>query len=300
MSSLVRDLQRAALDTSTSVTTLLRMALVVATKLNLAEFASWVQSELKGYSDPDRIPQYRVLCGEPVVYNPFRGWESFFTHNLDPEVAHRLRTFKLHYPLAELEDHLRSEDAAFVLTYNEQTERMLIRTIRPLPVRPGVRYERSQFRGILDAVRNIVLEWSLKLEQDGILGEEMTFSEAEKEAATAEAPNIAHYIHQVINSQVQLGGRHAVMNVEIRPLDPAVVKEVIQALKRDANLATLEVSQRSELMAEIGTVEAQLGSSKPKEVIIREGLSSIRNILEGAVGSALAAGILPRLASLLG
>ena len=43
MSSLVEELQRDALDSKIYVSDLLRKSLVVATKLNLADFSKWVE-----------------------------------------------------------------------------------------------------------------------------------------------------------------------------------------------------------------------------------------------------------------
>ena len=51
----------------------------------------------------------------------------------------------------------------------------------------------------------------------------------------------------------------------------------------------LHTAQKSELKANIRTIETQMTSPKPKVVVVRESLHSIRNILEGDVGSGLAA-----------
>lgn len=52
---------------------------------------------------------------------------------------------------------------------------------------------RAQIRGIVDSVRTIVLEWSLKLEKDGILGDRLSFSREEKEKASAFTFNIQNF-----------------------------------------------------------------------------------------------------------
>jgi len=41
----------------------------------------------------------------------------------------------------------------------------------------------AQIAAVFDAVRNRILDWTLKLEAEGILGEGMTFTQKEKEAA---------------------------------------------------------------------------------------------------------------------
>jgi hypothetical protein len=45
--------------------------------------------------------------------------------------------------------------------------------------------QRSQIVEILDAVRNTILEWSLRLESEGILGDDLSFSDNEKQKASS-------------------------------------------------------------------------------------------------------------------
>jgi len=45
--------------------------------------------------------------------------------------------------------------------------------------------QRSQIAEILDAIRNAILEWALKLESEGILGDELSFSDDEKRKASS-------------------------------------------------------------------------------------------------------------------
>src|ERR1022692_2896036 len=72
MKSLVLELQAKAIDRDTTVTELLRMAKMVAVKLELREFEQWVSSELNGYSGTP-IPPYRVVRGQMKVVNPVNG-----------------------------------------------------------------------------------------------------------------------------------------------------------------------------------------------------------------------------------
>jgi hypothetical protein len=75
-----------------------------------------------------------------------------------------------------------------------------------------------------------------------------------------------------------------------------VRKFVIELLQHYNKLNLTEDSEK-ELGAEIETVKAQAGSPQPKMGIIRESLSSIRKILEGA-GGGVAAQLLIQLGSL--
>ena len=67
-------------------------------------------------------------------------------------------------------------------------------------------------------------------------------------------------------------------------MDPVSIQGVEQAageLKSLAGNLGLDFDGLSELMADLKTIDAQLGSSRPKTAIIRECLRSIKEVLEG-------------------
>lgn len=57
--TLLREIQDAAVDASTSVATLLRKCKLLAARLGATELAQWVESELDGYPDGAQLPPYR-------------------------------------------------------------------------------------------------------------------------------------------------------------------------------------------------------------------------------------------------
>ena len=59
MDKIVIELQREALKSDFDIMNLLRKAYLVARKLKLQEFEDWVNNELNGYKDADKIPDYR-------------------------------------------------------------------------------------------------------------------------------------------------------------------------------------------------------------------------------------------------
>ncbi|MHB8473615.1 MAG: AbiTii domain-containing protein [Gammaproteobacteria bacterium] len=80
MPSLVEELQKDALNQAVKLTELLQKSLVVATKLKLNEFASWVRLELDGYGETDRV--LRKGKRTPEIYC-FRIRSSFSTASLE-------------------------------------------------------------------------------------------------------------------------------------------------------------------------------------------------------------------------
>jgi hypothetical protein len=76
-----------------------------------------------------------------------------------------------------------------------------------LPGIPRLQFGKSAIHVILDAVRNTILEWSLKLELAGILGSEMSFSSDERTTASENAaslrPSVYISIGRMENSTIQ-------------------------------------------------------------------------------------------------
>ena len=69
--SLLREIQAAATDQSTNVTTLLRKCKILATRLGNEEFKKWIDNELNGYKTIEELPEYRIL--ETGSYGEFVG-----------------------------------------------------------------------------------------------------------------------------------------------------------------------------------------------------------------------------------
>lgn len=59
--SLLREIQKDAVNSNVSVSDLLRKCKILAYRLGNEEFKSWVEFELNGYESDDLVPEYRVL-----------------------------------------------------------------------------------------------------------------------------------------------------------------------------------------------------------------------------------------------
>ena len=92
MGSLILDLQQEVLKPDCDILNALRKAHLIATKLNLREFDSWVQNELNGYNCiHDEIPEYRDVRGVVKLHNPFHGWipAPFEDEKEEKRLSHR-------------------------------------------------------------------------------------------------------------------------------------------------------------------------------------------------------------------
>ncbi|MDF9828521.1 hypothetical protein M2447_002645 [Ereboglobus sp. PH5-10] len=186
-SSIVLELQHLATEPDSDVAPLLRKALVIATKLKREDFRSWASSELNGYDGRD-VPEYRRLRASISLKNPYHGlipvhfpseemFDLFTRINVQDPISNLIAILDGHSPNKTNPIFpLSPKQEAFLL---QNQDGLSLPPIRTVPI--------NQIEGIIEAVRTAILEWTLKLEEEGILGEGMTFTPAEKNKAMQSA-----------------------------------------------------------------------------------------------------------------
>ena len=173
--SLAAQIQRDVVDSGVPISDVLRKAKILASRLKNAEFKRWVDAELSGYDSAADIPDYR----------------KFQTLNLGTYVGHFARATNVQIPVSPLPDRVREfAERAIVrqgvkeietLAGNE-TKGKFVRLPWPpdvvLLARDHVEMQdgstlveawkplsKGQLAGILDQIRNRLLDFLLELEQ---------------------------------------------------------------------------------------------------------------------------------------
>ncbi|UXZ55369.1 hypothetical protein LOS15_04860 [Halomonas sp. 7T] len=292
MPALVPELVNAAIDTSVSSSDLLRRALVVARRLAVPELVDWISSELNGYYS-EEVPDYRRVRGQLMAENPINGPIPFFA---SPEMAELLTDFKVRQPVPELMQLMQSTTGIYshFPADIEQALMQMMRKTNGMAMRPVLRFSSVQVQGVIENVRNRVLEWALDLETKGVLGEGMTFTQQEKETVQQQ-----HYhFGDVSGSQIQIGSNST--NQTQTDGDMAALSALIELLREAIQQGRMEADLREELQAELATLQAQAASPKPKWAIIKATAGSIKAVLESASGGVLAIQAQTYLKTLLG
>jgi hypothetical protein len=301
MSSIVVELQQEALNTNVQTTTLLRKALVVAKKLDISEFEKWLNFELNGYDDETDIPEYRMITGEVKVFHRFHGYYPAICP--DPELQQKLTHRPVFTSVGEIEALLKNEHEA-----GSYIEMSLPGTLG-IKIAQGVRGDQpaklhvstAQFHKILDNVRTIVLNWCLKLEKDGILGDghSLTFSKEERQTAAMTTYNVNNFYGGASQLQIQQGTNASSQKGSFTLETSEAMNNFVKELRAALPKLQLDSDDREEAQAEVSTLEAQLSSSRPKSKVIEQSLKTLRNVLEGATGSILASELLQKIPLLL-
>lgn len=206
--SLVLQLQELALAADADLPNLLHRALIVATKLNLERFGAWVRLELDGYPNGIDLPAYRLLKGQLSYHNPFHGTQRASLD--DPEMQERLTQAPMRDSVARIV-HLLSNNnpskGAVRCTFPPAMQQVLQGVFQE-PLEFYLVVGSHQLKGVLDSVKTELLDWTLRLERDGIVGEGMRFTESEREKAAKGEDKltptiILNFIGRMEKSQLQ-------------------------------------------------------------------------------------------------
>lgn len=200
MSSLVRDLQRDILNSSKSTTEILRTAKLISAKLNLTDISEFIDAELNGYTGSKTpVPKYRYTAGGTLhVHNPVRGWQL---------AGNVHESYALVHPIAEIEDLSKQSQCHFPPPTHIPLEGLGGDDYLANQFAQRIVISSNQLKRILEAVKNEILNWTIELEKHGILGENMSFDENERKAATSQTFHIQKFtgiIGDVSHSNVQL------------------------------------------------------------------------------------------------
>jgi hypothetical protein len=304
MRSLIDELQNKIFDKTIRTSEALRFGLLVARKLKLADFSKWIDAELNGYAGDSEIPVYRHLPSR------IQGW-NHIRREWQPIAIQGYSNHPVGQPIGELENLLertRSEGGDLIAPLPEAEKNQIIKGLYSPSMPPAkivLFISSAAVYGIIDKVKTLILDWALKLEEAGVTGNDMNFSEKEKESVkNFPIVNNYHSENQVIfqsgqQIQIQQSGQESTLSINTQLLDKSELLKIIEEVKTQIAAFSFTSDQKEEIESEIETLKAQVKSPNPKKSIVQSALISLRSIFENCVGEVAAAAILARLLHLI-
>lgn len=290
MGSIVLELQNEIVSSNCDVVNILRKAHLIASKLKLADFDQWIQHELNGYPDRESCPEYRKVCGSLKAFNPYHGWIS--TLMQDNELEKMICERKLTDSISEVISLCQSSENVLISEFSGEQFAFFNKMFNsPLPMKYALHIPTTAVKDIEEKVKNTILEWTLKLESEGIVGENMVFSETEKESAVNMPQTVNNYYGNtsVINSpsdnvQIVSGGENTVT------FSYDKVKDVVDAVEKsisESDLSKEDMETATELLADI---KLKIEEEK-KPDILKSALIGLKDFLINT-GANVAAGLI--------
>lgn len=281
MSSIVLDLQQEVLKPDCDILNALRKAHLIASKLKLQEFDMWLQSELNGYSyrDQDKIPSYRKVKGTLKAFNPYNGWIA--AQCTDDELEKMICEQKLWQPISELQELCQQNaEGTIVLQFPAGQMKAIASMFRtPVPMQFALHISQHLLKSIIELVKNCILEWTIRLESEGILGEGMQFSQEETAMAQKVPQTINNYYGTVVNGDVQksqiVSGDNNTVSFSYEQ-----VSELINEVKKAVEDSEIMGEVRETADELIMEVETKI-ETKKKPAIIKAALNGLKDFLVG-------------------
>lgn len=297
MNSLILKLQSDLMNQDKKLSEILATAYLIAKKLNKEEFACWIKNEINGYASEDKkdFPQYRQVVGILKGFNPYVGWQYIVIPN--KEIEDNFTVTYENQAIGELEE---------LLGYDVEQE-----LYRPLPskflsylsgscTKAALFFDRNSIKHILITVRQILLDWTLALEKEGILGNEMIFTKEEADKAQiVSTPNVYNITnHFNGNTNYQNEAIHS-FQTQINEFDVKQAKDIYELIVQNIDKLDLEQDKYSLLKSELQIIKNELEKEGQNPSIIKQSLQVIKNIIVNAAGNVVGQAILHSL-NLLG
>lgn len=194
MEKIVIQLQEEALSNETDILSLMRKAYFIARKLNLKEFEEWISNEQNGYPTNSKVPDYRKVFGEIKAWNPYAGWVPVVCESTTPFHTQNLRD-----SIASLLDiYNNSKSKSCMICFSPEVNAFLSKKC-DTQTNFSLNFSTNKIYDIIEQVRNKILDWAITLEENGIFGEGLSFTDEEKNKASSSA-SIINYTNNFYSS----------------------------------------------------------------------------------------------------
>jgi len=262
--SIVLELQEGIYNNSFSTVEILRKAYIISRKLKNKDISKWLNSEMNGYTDLD-VPKYRKINGILRYWNPYHGWQPI---TMDEEVRKAASSLTLDQSIQELESVIKQTEGGSIEWRGAATNHMTNKLGADVKIVTST----SQIENILGNVTNKVLDWTLDLEEKGVLGENMTFTKEEKNKAV----NIS--ISGVNNSPIQILTENSSQeaNYSLGQEELSKANDLISSL---VEILTENSLLTNDLTADFESAKTQLKKEKPNKRFIKTLLVPIGGLI---------------------
>lgn len=279
MKGIVLELQQELLSKDCDILNALRKAHIIATKLKLIKFDFWIQQELNGYSKEKDAPEYRSVRGELKAFNPYRGWIPTIIKDYSLEQSICVR--KLCEPISSLIDlYDKSDTNGIQITFSGEALDMLHNLFNTRIKMQYVLFVGANgVKEIIEHVKDCLLQWTLQLEEVGIMGDDLSFTSQEREKAQALPQTINNYYGatNVINATTSNSQIVAGDNDNIS-FDYSIGESVVTAIRDSIEREDISQENKDEALELLKEIDSKI-EKKKKPNIIKAALIGLKEFL---------------------
>jgi hypothetical protein len=292
--SLLREIQNDLARPDADVVTVLRKCKILAARLNSVELTHWVDSELNGYGEAEPIPEYRLLRAQ--CYGDFMNirWRAEHQpiHPIAVPEEHR-ETFFAPIQFREGITTAMAFASADGATIDEPLIAIMVK--RHQVMYPQMecmsawkKISATQFQQLIDAVKNRVLDFSLKIEAENPSAGEAS-PNSQPVAKEKLQPLVQNTFYGPVGNVAQNSDHFSQSSGTLRADD---LSRLVRELTQHIDELGLNDREKQRADAQIAILRTEL-AGEPDPAIITQAGRTLRNITEGAIGSLIATAAQP-------
>lgn len=290
MASSVLELQKEVLSPNCDIVNVLRKAHLTAVKLKLSDFDQWIQYELNGYTDKESCPEYRKVRGTLKYFNQYYGWYPIIIPN--NEIEKIICERKISNSISEIVSLSDSSENDILMKLSGAECAFLDEKCNALiPLNYALQVPSIAFKDIEEKVKNAILEWTLELDAEGIVGENMMFTDKEKDWATNIPQTVNNYYGptSVMNSssgnaQIVSGNGNTVSFTYDK------VKDIVDEVEKSINASNFSKDDTETIIELLSDIKSKIKEEK-SPAILKAALIGLKDFLID-VGASVTAGII--------
>ena len=286
MSSFIKDLQIEIMSPNCDIVNILRKAHFIASILNLTDFDKWIMSELNGYPTPNDCPEYRILHCDLYAFNQFNGWMPTVFKNT--ELENLISTTQMNNSISQIISMSEQEGDMLMSEIPGELLLLLNECFNTSNTRFALFVSKTSIMDIIEKVKTAVLDWTIKLESEGILGENTTFSEQEKQVAATIPQTINNYYGNTNivsspteNMQIVSGNKNEVS------FSYEFAKKAVEEIEYSISTKDISDIDKEYALNIINNIKNQI-DNKNKPSTIKNSFNLLKDFLIG-IGSSFAA-----------
>jgi hypothetical protein len=159
--------------------------------------------------------------------------------------------------------------------------------------RMSIHLSTTQLQGVVDTVRNAVLDWALALEKAGIAGEGFSFDNEEKSRAQS---SITYNINTIGSFTGVMGSENTTQKIISKTNDLAQISNVVSQIRASIPELVLAGANKPQLEKALQSLESECASRSPSTGRVHAFLSDAKQAILGAAGNLTAEGALSLIA----
>lgn len=287
MGSIVLDLQQEIISQDCDIVNVLRKAHMIAVKLGLEEFDKWICNELNGYQSANDCPNYRKIHCQLIAEN-YYGWKHIVINDFETE--ENLTEKIIRISISEIMTLLKTYPYHLTIPCSDEELDIFNKMFDvQSPTIFTFQVTSSSAKNIVEKVKNTLLEWTLQLEKEGIVGDNITFGENEKKQAKSIPQFINNYygntnvINDAANKSSIVAGNNNTISITKEELY-SKLSDIADEIQKTNEISSDDISKALKMLSDI---QDKVTSNK-KTGVIKSSLLGLKDFLITAGGGIVA------------